>query len=867
MDKKIVLPAMGIVLLVGPSNSGKTTLLARLIEEGMIQTTEVVGSDQFRMLLSDQPYMDWTGYPKDQADVLYQEYQEVSEQAFEMMEKVVEKRCRLGKLTFVDATHLHPDDRAKYLQLGLKNHVPVVAVGLDVHEKALLYRDQKRDYPRGKNRIKQQNYRFREVKRNIKKEGFHSVYMLQNEAINTVRFERLPNPLWVDCGAGVDFIGDIHGCYDELIQLLKQLGYRLNDAGLYIHPTGRKFVSLGDIMSRGPKSLETISFIYQHVKAGLAYMIDSNHGWKIARWLNGNQVKLAHGDERVAEEFNQFEQEYGPEKTERWKEEIKAFLIEAPAHLVFQQDGIKQVVAVHAGIRDRYIGKQSKRIADFCRYGDVSAVDEHGKPTRDDWFVQHQSAELIVWGHDPQPYPMMVNRTINIDQGVVFGGALTAFRFPEKNFVSVKSMQPFTMEENNPLWKWKKKRFSPPNMQKLITGYGVQCEGYGEVKVRGESVKPAVDLFSHFTIPLEAIPYLPPTMSPPEVARLDGYLEHPAEAIAYYRKHGIMRMIAQKKHMGSRAVLLIFRDAQVAKDYIGYQTNGVIYTRTGRSFFHKDDERQMISRLQRDFVVGGYFAQHQTDYVLIDAEIMPWNLKAKELIQAQYAHVGEAAIQDRQHLLDRLKQIEHAPADMTPWLDELAHKLHNAEQFQAVFEKYCWDTSDIEAIQIAPFHILAHSQKTFFQQSHEWHMEQARKLSQMSSLMIETAFRVIESEESASDVVKWWEKITEEGHEGIVIKPDRLIRYDGKGSMIQPALKVRGRKYLSIIYGMDYLEPENLARLKKRNPRKKQHRALKEFALGVESINRFVRQEPVERIHEAVLAVLALESDPIDPRL
>ena len=100
-------------------------------------------------------------------------------------------------------------------------------------------------------------------------------------------------------------------------------------------------------------------------------MIDSNHGWKIARWLDGKKVTLNHGDEKVEQEFNKLEELYGEEVTDAWKKKVKKLLLQAPSHYVLIKHGVETAVCVHAGIRDEWIGKQSKTIRDFCRYGDT----------------------------------------------------------------------------------------------------------------------------------------------------------------------------------------------------------------------------------------------------------------------------------------------------------------------------------------------------------------------------------------------------------------------------------------------------------------------------------------------------------------
>jgi polynucleotide kinase-phosphatase len=862
---KINLPHAGIVLLVGPSNSGKTTLINQLIQEQQISASEVVSSDQFRVLVSDVEFIDWNRRPKNEADALFHEYQQISKEAFEAMDYIIAKRCRLNKLTFIDATHLREYEREKYLQMAKKYHVPAIAIVLDLAETELLRRDLVRDFPRGKNRIKQQYQHFKKTLRSIKKEGFRRSYIFGEEELQVLNVNRLGNPLLIDVGNGIDFIGDIHGCFDEFIRILSKLGYIENEEGYFIHPEGRKLLSLGDVMSRGPRSIETLQFFQKHVTAGIAYMIDSNHGWKIARWLDGKNVQLAHGDENVKAEFDEYENKFGIEESERLKEQIRDLLLEAKSHYIIQKNGVNVAVAVHAGIKDHYIGKQSPRISDFCRYGDTDGIDDNGKPIRKDWSIAHQSSELILWGHDPRQQPLLVNNTLNIDQGVVFGGSLTAYRFPERKFVSVKAKEDYANVSDNPLKVWESKRLAPPNIAKFLEGYSVLTEQYGEIAIYADGTKSALDDLSHYTLPLEEIVYLPPTMSPtPKPSRLPGYLEHPSEAFEYYQANGADTMIVEKKHMGSRGILFLFKNKEAAKEYIGRETLGSIYTRTGRAFFKNDLEEQILEVLNAD--LSGYFEKYNTDYVLMDAEILPWNLKAKELIMNQYAHVGEMALLDRSKLRDQLEKAAENGRDVVSWLEETEEKIHNTQVFNEVYQKYCWETEGLSGIQIAPFHTLAHSNETFFDKPHTWHMEKNKEFSGLSDLFVETEYRIVTDEDSLKKAIEWWEEMTEDGHEGFVVKPESYVARH-RGKLLQPAIKVRGRKYLHIIYGIDYLQPENLARLKQRNAGKKQRNALKEFSLGIEAVNRFVRRESLERYHECVLGVLALESDPIDPRL
>lgn len=255
----------------------------------------------------------------------------------------------------------------------------------------------------------------------------------------------------IEVGNGIDIIGDIHACYEEFIELIEKLGYKKNKDDLYLHPQGRKILSLGDIMSRGPESLKTMMFFLNHIENGQAYMTDSNHGWKIARWLDGRKVQLKHGDEKVEEEFIKYEIQFGVVKTNELKQKIKELLMKAPSHYILMENGVDTVVCTHAGIKDEYIGKETPKIKNFCRYGDVEGMDETGKPIRKDWFSHHNNKLLIIWGHDPKPEPFVFNNTINIDQGVVFGGKLTAFRYPEREFIFLDATKDYSDKKSNPL--------------------------------------------------------------------------------------------------------------------------------------------------------------------------------------------------------------------------------------------------------------------------------------------------------------------------------------------------------------------------------------------------------------------------------
>ena len=236
---------------------------------------------------------------------------------------------------------------------------------------------------------------------------------------------------------GVDIIGDVHGCYDEFMELIQRLGYERSQDGTYRHPQGRKLLSLGDITSRGPYSIKMLQFFHLHVTAGLAEMVDSNHGWKIARWLR------------------LYQQEFVPKKASLLREQSRRLLFSSPSHMMIRRHDKLEAIAVHAGIKDDYIGMESPAVYTFCRYGDVAGTGPDGRPIRREWAKERKvTSPIIVWGHDPHPEPKRKNGTINIDQGCVFGGMLTAYRFPEDEVLSVLAKKNYSGLADTPLTRY-----------------------------------------------------------------------------------------------------------------------------------------------------------------------------------------------------------------------------------------------------------------------------------------------------------------------------------------------------------------------------------------------------------------------------
>ena len=412
----------------------------------------------------------------------------------------------------------------------------------------------------------------------------------------------------------------------------------------------------------------------------------------------------------------------------------------------------------------------------------------------------------------------------------------------------------------------------------LTTGFFVAAE-FAAVRVRATQLEAlqdadpraaaALEVMSRFAANPKWLIYLPPTMSPSETSQAPGLLEHPAEAFAYYRHAGVPRVVCEEKHMGSRAVVIVCRDEAAAQRAFGITGEGIgiCYTRTGRRFFDDPNfEREFLQLVQAAATAAGFWDEFKTGWLCLDCELMPWSAKAQALLKQQYAAVGASA---RASLTAEVATLEQAAArglDVAELLARTRSRQQMVGYYIAAYRGYCWPVNSVHDLKLAPFHLLATEGKVHTNQPHTWHMETLARLA--GGIILATPFQVIDLLDAASEAegIRWWEELTARGGEGMVVKPlDFIVK--GSRGLVQPAVKCRGQEYLRIIYGPEYTAPANLERLRARGLSAKRSLALREFALGIEALERFARKEPLRRVHEAVFGVLALESEPTDPRL
>lgn len=847
-NRNIHIPELSLVVLMGASSSGKSTFARK-----HFKPTEIVSSDQCRALVSDN-----------------ENSQEASTDAFDLARFITAKRLKAGLLTVVDATNVQENARKDWVRLAREYHVLPVAIVVNMPEKLCVQRNETRpDRDFGKHVIPQQVSQLRRSLRHLKLEGFRNIIELRTpeevDAIDAITRDPLYNNKKQEHGP-FDIIGDVHGCYDELVELIHDLGYQ-HSYGIYQHPAGRKLVFVGDLVDRGPKTPEVLRLVMTNVKAGTAFCVPGNHDAKLLKWLNGRDVTIAHG---LQESIDQLQRE-----TPAFREEVKEFLDALISHYVF--DGGNLVVA-HAGLREEMHGRGSGAVREFCMYGETTGeIDEFGLPVRYNWAAEYKGKAMVVYGHTPVPEPQWLNRTIDIDTGCVFGGKLTALRYPEKELVSVPALREYAVSKR-PL----NKKDGQLSLQQQhddvldvadVTGRHIVETTYGHnITIKEENAITALEVMSRFAINPKWLIYLPPTMSPSETSRLDGFLEYPDEAFEYYKDAGVEKVVCEEKHMGSRAVVIVGRDETAIRQTFGIENEGIgtVYTRTGRSYFNdKKTEQDFLLLINDALEKSGFYDRFQTSWVCLDAELMPWSAKAQSLLETQYGSVGAAAKFGLQGAVTALQQAAARNDDAQVLLKKYQLKQQQTTQFIEAYRRYCWPVHRLTDYKLAPFHILATEGKAWVHESHEWHMENIQLICEEDpSILLATPYKIVDLNDEASvqDATDWWLSLTAKGGEGMVVKPFQYIHTNKKG-LVQPAIKIRGQEYLRIIYGPEYSTPEYLSRLKVRGLSAKRSLALREFALGVEGLERFIKKEPLRRVHECVFGVLALESEPIDPRL
>ncbi len=826
------IPELSLVVLVGVSGSGKSTFAAR-----HFAPTEVLSSDVFRGLVADDP-----------------DDQGATADAFAALHHLAGIRLRRGRLTVVDATSTQPPARASLIELAREHDVIPVAIVLDLPERLCAQRSRF-----GAAVVGRQHGELRRSINRLKGEGFRTVHVLRTpEEVDAAAIERTRsyNDLRERTGP-FDLIGDVHGCRGELESLLAQLGWELccDGAGRAVsarHPEGRTAVFLGDLVDRGPDTPGVLRLAMGMVADGAALAVAGNHEVKLVRALRGKDVRRSHG---LVESLNQL----GGQPPE-FVEAATAFMDGLLAHYVL--DGGRLVVA-HAGLREQFHGRASGRVRGFALYGETTGEsDEFGLPVRYPWALEYRGAATVAYGHTPVPEAEWVNNTICLDTGAVFGGALTALRYPERELVSVPA-QRMWFEPLRPLRPVQPQR--PPDELDVGDVLGkrvVETRHLKRVTVPAEQSAAALEVLSRFAVHPRWLVYLPPTMAPVSAAPA-GSLEQPEAAFDAFAVEGVAEVVLQAKHMGSRAMLILCADRDAAASRFGAATEtGMVLSRTGRRLVR--DPEPLLARLRAAVTAAGLWAELATDWLVLDAELLPWSAAGRALLEDRYAPTAAAALADLGATADVLRSAIGRGVDVGELRDRTRGRFADAVAFDAAWRAHAGFG---EPVRLAPFCVLAGEGAVHAERPVAWQLDVLdRVVAADPDLLVPTARFPVRLDDPAARAAgaAWWAAAVAAGAEGAVVKPAGGCERGPRG-LVQPGLKVRGPEYLRLVYGPHY--PEHLGRLRARHVGRKRALALREYALGLEALHRFVEGEPLWRVHQAVAAVLALESQPVDPRL
>ncbi|MBO0938762.1 AAA family ATPase [Fibrella sp. HMF5335] len=408
----IDIPEQSLVLLIGATSSGKSTFARQ-----HFRATEIISSDQCRAYVAD-----------DEND------QSVTSDAFDLLHYWTALRLKRGKLTVIDATNVQHFARKSLLQLAREHHMNAVAIVFDLPDRLLIDRHHARpDRHFADQVISHQQRDLHKSLNGLHKEGFGHVFRLESAAaIAAVTVRRTKSvPMSSPENGPFDIIGDVHGCLTELRELLVKLGYFISKdpdgTERVAHPAGRNAFFVGDLVDRGPDSVGVLRLVMQMVTDNTALCVLGNHDDKLGRYLSGRKVTLSHGLSETVAQLNREPAEF--------QQQVKAFITSLVVYYIVDKG---RLLVAHAGLKESLQGRNDGAVRAFCLYGDTNGqTDELGLPVRLNWAADYKGKATVVYGHTPVAEAQWVNNTIDIDTGCVFGGRLTALRYPERELVSV----------------------------------------------------------------------------------------------------------------------------------------------------------------------------------------------------------------------------------------------------------------------------------------------------------------------------------------------------------------------------------------------------------------------------------------------
>lgn len=768
MTKEIFIPRSALVLMVGGTGSGKTHFAQHHFPKG-----SVLSSDDFRFLVSGHEAADAT------------------EDAFDVMSVAIRSRLLRRLLTVVDATNLRQSAREALYQLARECYAPVVAITMMTPLNKCKRYNAIRHNPRPERVVVQHYHLAQDARKLLLKEGvpFHPIYPKDSvRLVVTYNVEDRRD----DIGP-FDIIGDIHGCFAELMLLVETLGYHVEErlrggrpSYFITHPNGRKLVFVGDIVDRGPENVRSMIFVMDAVSQG-HYAVRGNHDARLLRWLdNQDDFSNVFGFCVTKEQFECAYREYGA----RFFGDVARHIRSLPSYLWL--DGGRLVVS-HAGIQEDMIGGSGDYVDDFCVYGQKTLDDE-----RLFWMYDYHGSVYNVYGHFSVKEPHWIQKTLCVDNGCVYGGRLTALQWPSQNIVSQPALETWfesSMIELEPKKDW----FLKEDVSRFLTHTMLSRD----VQVSKDSIQNA---YSSMVGAMSFFPWMvciPPSMGAADSSYQEGYLEHPASAFEMYRKEGVKEASIQAKYMGSRGITVIKRTDE---EGVFPKGPGVMLTKSGHPMFSDNQRMDGFIRELRRAVTDAGLWDIFGDYVVFDGELMPWSEKGQRLIQGSFMASYEA--------YDALQKAVCKEIDVyrERGLNAFTSPFAERDSDIDAFGKECRKYIDEDDAYYVPFMIITSERKAYWDVPHA---EQLALLDKMVSPLIKPVSHrtcVLEDAQSCQEAVLFWESLIKDG-EGVVIKAKTVA--ETIPLKVPPMVKIRGPEYLRLVYGPSY--QNDLNELRKRN--------------------------------------------------
>jgi protein phosphatase len=828
-DRTIALPDPSLVLLLGARGAGKTTFARRHFEP-----SEIVSLDECCRMLGVSPSAP-------------------SNDTLELFQTIIQNRLFSGKLVVVDMDDTNAELRRAVVTLSKRHHLFAIAIAFKLDERICIQRNAFRsdcvvspyDVKRGVENV-------RRILDSSSREGLRDIHVLDSpEAVEKAIITR--TKLWTDKrhdSGPFDIIGDVHGCADELEELLELLGYRVTwDAAVphgvqVVPPEGRRVIFLGDLIDRGPRVVDSLRIAMSMVESGAALCVPGNHEVKFLRKLRGKTVSITHGLAETLAEFERMPQSF--------HDEVACFIDKLVGHYVL--DGGRLCV-VHAGIKENMQGRSSSAAREFGLYGDTSGeTDEYGLPVRHEWATGYHGRAAVVYGHTPMLTAEWLNNTICIDTGCVFGGALTALRYPEREIISVPAKKRY-FEPKKPLVA-RVSQAGPMSQRMaetslsldLLRAGGVLKTRFGQdVTIPEEpQVLAAIEMLSRFGVDPRWLVYIPPVTSPVDASARPGILEHPEQALAYYRKRDVAEIVCQETHEGLRVVVVVCRDVYAAQRHFRVQDGrlGIAYSRTGRSVF--------ADRATED---AGLFTQHGP-FIVFEASLSVPQVRTRPFPD-EPAFVAA---------VDALTRTSARGVDIGSLVQRLQTRRERLSEHPHSAATTSSSSLQVTECRVVPWRVLATEETSWFTRRHGDHAAVFKRLEQADPELFATAKSVemrLDDRESNARVFAAWDEWVAGGAEGMLVKPIVFQRCSRPGLTL-PELVCRGATALRSVHGPEYDIGTNLERIRRRSLAALRARALSQFALGMEAVERFVEQEPSLRVHLCVSVAVALECQSLE---